>query len=253
MAQKLYASNATRSIINKYKPLKKEDEIKWMEEYKKTKSDKSATALLNGISKVFANAINKNERVFLKTLPDATYDDIFNQMALMFFKKLPEFDPTKSKLNTWTTWQILPMVLNPDKTMRNKFATHNKVTQLDNKMSDDGDSFATQLPDGTINVESDWETGQRNKKLANAIKKLNKEEQELISQMFGYEKPKKEWQSKTGKINAASIARGMGISADRVRAKLARAMDKLKSELKQSNFDQYFAIDKLITQYKNRS
>ena len=218
-------------IIDKYKPLTKEEEYKYVEEYRKNRSEKAAAALLFGVVRVFASAIYNNESKFLAQIPDVTFDDLFNEMVLRFYTKLPEFDPSQAKLNTWITWNIKPLVLNTVKTMRRKFDTKHRPKSLDEPVTKDGDSLGKFLPDGSIDVEDNYEKGSQKNKLERAIKKLKKEDQEIIMNLFGYVEPKKEWQSKTGKINAASIARGMGISADRVRARVERILTQLKSDL----------------------
>lgn len=73
---------------------------------------------------------------------------------------------------------------------------------------------------------------------------------------MGYIKPpKKEWSKKlkdgTITINATTIARGLNISPDRVRTKVANILKKLRTELSESNFDRYLELDRLIERYDN--
>ena len=245
MAQKLFASPATQAILRKYKPLSKEQEFKYAEQYKKTKSDKAANALLNGVSHLFANKINKHEGAFLKYVPDATYDDIFNTMVLQFFKYLHEFNPKKSKLNTWTEYTIMPVYRDPLRHMGDKFKAHHKVVDMDKPFAGSEETIANILPDGSIDIEAAWERGIKNRKLLNAIKKLSPQDRDIILNLMGYiDPPKKEWSKtlKDGKvtINATTIARGLGISPDRVRTKVANIFKKLRTELAENNFQRYF-------------
>lgn len=254
MANKLIPSNHIKSMINRYKPLKKDEEIKWMEEYKNNKSGNKATeVLLNGVSKLFASAIYKNENKFLASVPEATYDDLFQQMCMMFLKKLPEFNPHRSKLNTWATWQIMPLVKTPVKVMGDKFARTHKMVNIDKPLDVNGNSIATTLPDGSASVEDRFTTGSEKDRLTKAMKKLSKEDQEIILNFYGFVRPKKEWQSKTGKINAASIARGMGQPADKIRSRIAKIKKQLVKYLNQSSHRKYFDVDSYIRDYERRN
>ena len=256
MAQKLFASPATQSILRKYKPLTKEQEIKYTEQYKKTKSDKSATALLNGVSHLFASKINKNQGAFLKYVPEATYDDIFNAMVLQFFKFIHEFNPKKSKLNTWTEYTIMPVYKDPLRHMGNKFSAKHKTVDIDKPFAGTEDTIADILPDGSVDIQAQWERGIKNRKLQNAIKKLNSQDRDIILNLMGYVKPpKKEWskvlKDGTVSINATTIARGLNMSPDRVRTRVANILKKLRTELAQSKFDRYFQLNRLIERYDN--
>ena len=256
MAQRLVASPTLQKLLRQYKPLSKEEEIKYAEEYKKNKSEKAAMALLNGVSRLFANKINRHEGAFLKYAPEATYDDIFDTMVLQFFKYLHEFDPKKSKLNTWAEYTIMPIYKDPLRSMGDKFKAKHQVVDMDKPFSGSEDTIAEILPDGTIDIESEWERGVKNRKLQNAIRKLSPLDREIILNLMGYVKPpKKEW-SKTLKdgtvtINASTIARGLNISPDRVRTRVANILKKLRSELAESNFDRYFELNRLIQRYDN--
>jgi DNA-directed RNA polymerase specialized sigma subunit len=232
MPQKLFPSSEVQKLTNKYKPLSKEEEEKWIEEYKRTKSDKSTMVLLNGVSKVFTHAINSNENRFIMGVPDAEYDDIFNQMVLMFFKELPKFDPSKSKLNTWVTWVITPLVRTPVKVMGNKFASSQNVVNIDKKINPHGDTIADFISDDDVDLEDDYKKGNKKEDLMHSIKKLPKGEQEIILNLFGFVAPKKEWQSKTGKINASSIARDKGLTPLQMRTVISKILKKLSSDLK---------------------
>lgn len=254
MAQKLFASPATQAILRKYKPLSKEQEIQYAEQYNKKKSDKAATALLNGVSHLFANKINKNQGAFLKYVPEATYDDVFNAMVLQFFKFLHEFNPKKSKLNTWAEYTIMPVYKDPLRHMGDKFKAKHQTVDIDKPFAGTEDTIADILPDGSVDIQAQWERGIKNRKLQNAIKKLNSQDRDIILNLMGYVKPpKKEW-SKTLKdgtvtINATTIAKGLNISPDRVRTKVANILKKLRTELAQSNFDRYFELNRLIERY----
>jgi DNA-directed RNA polymerase specialized sigma subunit len=59
------------------------------------------------------------------------------------------------------------------------------------KMGTNGATIATMLPDTSIDVEDDFESGSKNAKLMKAIKRLSKEEQEIILNLFGFVPPKK--------------------------------------------------------------
>ena len=251
MAQNLYPSPALQKILKQYKPLNKEEEIKYTEEYKKTKSNKAATALLNGVSHLFANKIYKHEGAFLKYVPGATFDDIFNAMVLQFFKYFHEFNPKKSKLNTWTEYTIMPVYKDPLRHMGDKFRAKHKVIDMDKTFNDSETSIAEILSDGSVDIEGEWERGIKNRQLLSAIKKLPSLDREIILNLMGYVKPpKKEW-SKTLKdgtktINATTIAKGLNISPDRMRTKIAKILNTLRTELTESNFDKYVEIGRLI-------
>ncbi len=248
MAEKLFASSSVQKIINRYKPLDKDEEIYWINQYKKTHSEKSQMVLLNAVSKIFAHEINKNEPRFIAGVPEATYDDIFQQMVLAFFKGLKNFDPKKSRLSTWTTWEIMPIVRTPLKVMGDKFARKHGTVNIDMPINDAGDTVATLLPDKTLDIEDSYETGKKKSKLMSAIRKLDKQSQEYIMALFKYTKPEK-WVDKYGKITATSIAKEQGISVDRMYTRIDKILKQLRSILKQSKFDKYYTIDRLIEYY----
>jgi RNA polymerase sigma factor (sigma-70 family) len=234
MANRLNPSNSTKSLINKCNPLSEEEVRVWLEEYMRKKSQKAATALLNSVTKIFASEIYKNERKFLKTIPDATFDDIFNEMALMFLKGLSQnkFDPDKSKLDTWAYWAVMPLVRNPVRVMGSKFASSHTHVDINKPHGQDGGTIANVLPDTSVDLEKDYEAGEKHRELQKAISKLNRKDQEIIKSLFGFIPVKKDWQSKTGKINASSIARGEGVSPNLMRKRIADILQQLRKELK---------------------
>jgi hypothetical protein len=112
-------------------------------------------------------------------------------MTLDFFKNLYKFDPDKSKLTTWASYVIMPLVMTPLKVMGDKFGRKHGLVNIDMKMGTNGATIATMLPDTSIDVEDDFESGSKNAKLMKAIKRLSKEEQEIILNLFGFVPPKK--------------------------------------------------------------
>lgn len=251
MAEKLIASPTVQKLINKYKPLEAEEEKYWVDEYNKTRSERSQMKLLNAISKIFASEINKNQSRFIAEVPEATYDDIFQQMVLAFFKGLKNFDPKKSRLSTWTTWEIMPIVRTPLKVMGNKFARKHNVVNIDSPINDSGDTVASLLPDTSVDIEKDYSSGSKKSKLMSAIRKLDKQSQEYVMALFKYTKPKK-WLDKYGKVTATSIAKEQGISVDRMYTRIEKILKKLRSLLKQGKFDRYYSIDRLIEYYSRK-
>jgi RNA polymerase sigma factor (sigma-70 family) len=231
MAERLIASPTVQKLINKYKPLEAEEEEYWVDEYNKTRSERSQMKLLNAISKIFAAEINNNQSRFIAGVPEATYDDIFQQMVLAFFKGLKNFDPKKSRLSTWTTWEIMPIVKTPLKVMGNKFARKHKVVDIDTPINDQGDTIASLLPDTSVNLEKEYSSGSKKSKLMSAIKKLDKQSQEIILALFKFNKPEK-WVDKYGKVSATSIAKERGISVDRQYTQISKILDQLRSYLK---------------------
>lgn len=258
MTGKLYPSKDLQRIINNYHPLTQEQSDKWVKQYMKTGSEKSANAIINGISRLFAKVITKNDRKFVIALgEDITYDDIFNQMTVMVLKgiKQGKYDVKKSKLNTWAQWAIMPLVITPVKVMGDKFISVNRgnITNIDAKFkgSEDG-TLGDILPDDSVDVQKDYTTDLQNDKLDKAIKKLTKDQQQIILTLFGYIPIKKQWQSKTGKVNAASIGRGLGIQAAKMRGIIEKILQKLRNYLKQSKYDKYHSLDRLIQMYSGK-
>lgn len=239
----LIPSKETKRLISKNKPLSKEEELYWVDEYNNGKREKAQLILLNGITKVFANEISKNNRHFLKTIPSATYDDIFNKMVYMFLKKLPEFDPNISKLNTWATWQITPLIKNPAGTMGSKFESNNKFSSIDKKYGSGDDNsdmtLGDMLPDGSIDIESDYNKTKERQKILNALKKLKKDDREIIMALMGFSNPPDDWKSSTGKVNIANIAKAKGVNHMNIHGKVKRIYDELRAELRQSKLKKY--------------
>jgi len=93
-------------------------------------------------------------------------------MVLQFFKFIHEFNPKKSKLNTWTEYTIMPVYKDPLRHMGNKFSAKHKIVDIDKPFAGTEATIADILPDGTVDIEAEWERGIKNRKLQNALRKL---------------------------------------------------------------------------------
>lgn len=267
MAQevKLFPSRELHRLLNtKYKPLTRQQSDRYAVQYRQTKDEKvaqkAAQHLINGVSKLFASEIYKNQRKFRVALgQDITFDELFNQMSYMVLNgiKQGKYDHTKLNLKSWTFWAIMPLTKNPIKVMGDKFASKNKgkILNIDKPFKGADDvTLGSVIPDESqyVDVQKDYTVKTKSDKLQKAISKLNKQQRQIIQTLFGYIPVKPEWQSKTGKVNAASIGRGMGIEGAKMRGIIEKILEKLRDQLKQSNFDKYFALDRLIQMYSGK-
>lgn len=255
-ARKLIPSSHLKKLISQSKQLSQEEINKWVEEYQKTKSKKSAEMILNHVSKMFATQIYQRDRLFSKETPELTFEDIFNQMVLFLFKKLPDFDNKKSQFQTFAMWSIYPIIKNPGKTFKKRFERENPHVSLDkavkNSKNDEDATISKFIADENSDIEAEMEKDYQRSQIKNAINKLSPSDKEIVMNLFGFVTPKPEWTSKTGKVTVSSIARGMGQSNAYVKKKLTKILADLSSYLKQSRFDRYFELSRLITEYNHR-
>lgn len=258
---RLYPSQTLRRLLNKYKPVPQQQIVPIIEQYLQTKSNKSATIILNAISKIFAKQISKNESKFIAALgPEATYDDIFNQMTVAIFKFIDRYDPSKTKFNTWVQNALWPITKDPVKLMGNRFNNQYKGKMINiNKpvgSSESGATIADLIADGDADVQKQLEDQIQDNKLKDAISKLTKQQQQIVKTLFGFIDPKPQWSKvlRNGKVtvNAVTIGKGLGYSPGIMRAKIAKIMQKLRQYLVQAKYDKYFGFDRLIEMYKGR-
>lgn len=243
--KRLIPSRETIRIINRYKPLSKQQQIKWTQEYKKRKSSKAAQVLINAVSKLFASQIKRNQTKFVKTLPEATYDDIFNQMVLSFLQGMPTYDPTKSSLTTRAMFTSMPITKNPYQVMGNRFAAAHRPANIDKPVGDTDMTIGGLIPDKGGSPQDNYYVRKNKGRIMRAIKKLDKQDQQIALSLYGFIPIKKQWQTKTGKINPSSIARGEGVHPDRMRRRIGKIEDILRSQLRQNKLSRYQKINKI--------
>ncbi len=247
----IYPSSFTKNLISKSKPLKKEEEYKWIEEFQKSKSEKSKLAILNAMSKFIANLIYKHASIFEVAVPSATFDDIFNQMVLIMFKSLDNFDLKKNvKLVTFLHQQFLNITKNPGRVMGTSFSRRlldkgEVEVNIDKPINDRGETVAMILPDGSLSLNAQHMGQRTRRKLLNAIDKLDRQSKSYMLALYGFDKPKK-WVDEHGKITGASIAREEGLSQDIVQRKIRQALNKLRDYLKESRHEFHHDLDYLL-------
>lgn len=257
----LYPSPPIKKLIDKYNPIPQQQIVPIIDKYIQTKSDIYAQKILNAISKIFAKQIYKNQSKFIAALgPQASFDDIFNQMTIAIFKFIDRYDSSKTKFNTWVTNALWPITKDPVRMMGSKFNTEYKGKMIDiNKpisSSESGATIASLIADGDADVQKQLEDEIQDAKLKKAISKLNRQQQQIIKQLFGFDPPKKQWSKvlKDGSVtvNAVTIGRALGYSPGKMRAIIAKILQKLRKQLIQSKYDKYFAFDRLIQMYSGR-
>ena len=256
-SKRLVPPLSLKKLISQSKQLPQDEINRWIKEYQETKSKKSAEMILNHVSKMFAKEIYQRERLFLKEVPELTFEDIFNQMVLFLFKKLPDFDEKKSQFQTFAMWSIYPIIKNPGKTFKKRFEREVSHISLDkpvkNSKNNENAFIGKFIADENSDIEAEMEKDYQKSQIKNAINKLSHDDKEFIMNFFGFTKTKPEWRSKKGKVTVSSIAQATGRSNAYIKKKLTRILKELSSYLKQNKFNKYFILNKLIIEYNNKT
>lgn len=253
----LLPSSFTKNLISKSKPLSKEEEYNWIQDYQKNKSEKSKLVLLNAMSKFIASLIYKYNTNFEVAVPSATFDDVFNQMVLIMFKSLDKFNFKKEvRLTTFLNVQFQTILNTPGVVMGTAFSRRmlnkkEKEINIDKPINDRGATIGSILPDGSLSLSAQFMDQRTRRKLLNAVDRLDRKTKSYIIALYGFDKPKK-WVDEHGKITGASIAREEGLSQDIVQRKIRQGLEKIRGYLSESRHEFHHDLDYLLQHYRNK-
>jgi len=210
------------------------DYISIIKNEKGRKRDNAIEVIMGSLAKLFMKTIYENSNKFSAFVPEATFDDIFNEMNLIILKKIDSYDPDKGALSTWVINMLKPLIYTPSKLMGDKFSYKGKHKLMNiNDYDDENNSLSGIILKGfERDSAEDWEDKKRSKKIKNAINSLSKDERDMALKYFGFvDEEDNDFIDNYGKITAASVGRAMGWNKVTATNKLTKIFNNLKTNL----------------------